>query len=56
VSEVKHRGWSRFITKDEYEARLEAITPKPNNEAEEHIPPAPFGKVRRLDLRRNSES
>jgi len=27
---VEHRGWDKYISEEEYEARLDAITPKPS--------------------------
>lgn len=52
VPQVEHRGWRGYIDPAEYEARLEAISPRPvNNEAEEHVPPPPRGRGRAIRMR-----
>lgn len=46
---VKHRGWKDYINPSEYEARLDAITPRSaNNEAEDYGRPAPRGRIRTI--------
>lgn len=46
---VKHRGWKDYIDSAEYEARLDAVTPRSaNNEAEDYVRPTPRGRIRTI--------
>ncbi len=50
--QMEYRGWGDYIEPAEYEARLAAISPRlANNEAEEHVPPTPQGKIQAIPLR-----
>lgn len=47
--QVENRGWKDHINSAEYEARLNAISPRSANiEAEDYAPPTPLGKVRTI--------
>ncbi len=49
TSRVRHRGWKDYIDSAEYEARLDAITPRSaNNEAEDYVRPTPRGRIRTI--------
>jgi hypothetical protein len=47
--QIEHRGWKDHVDLDEYETRLNAISPRSANvEAEDYAPPTPLGKVRTI--------
>ncbi len=47
--QVEHRGWKTYIESAEYEARLDAITPRSaNNEAEDYVRPTLRGRIRTI--------
>ncbi len=53
--DVENRGWGEYVEPAEYEARRDAMSPKPaNGEAEAHVPPTPQGKVRAIPKRRDN--
>jgi hypothetical protein len=48
---IEYAGWGEAMNPVEYEARLAALSPGlANNEAEEHVPPPPRGKIRAIPL------
>ncbi len=46
---IEYRGWKDHVDPNEYETRLNAISPRSANiEAEDYAPPTPLGKVRTI--------
>lgn len=47
--QIEHRGWKDYVDPNEYEARMNAISPRSANiETEDYAPPTPLGKVRTI--------